>query len=79
MTTQQTTCRTQITKTTKPHISTPLKRGTPQTQLTNKNRFSPANQENVMVGLERFELSTFRLSAERSSQTELQAHRHTIK
>ena len=31
------------------------------------------------MGLERFELSTFRLSAERSSQTELQAHRHTIK
>jgi hypothetical protein len=31
------------------------------------------------VGLERFELSTFRLSAERSSQTELQAHKHTIK
>jgi hypothetical protein len=31
------------------------------------------------VGLERFELSTFRLSAERSSQTELQAHKQTIK
>jgi hypothetical protein len=36
-------------------------------------------QVNVKVGLERFELSTFRLSAERSSQTELQAHKHTIK
>jgi hypothetical protein len=33
----------------------------------------------LKVGLERFELSTFRLSAERSSQTELQAHKHIIK
>ena len=32
-----------------------------------------------MVGLERFELSIFRLSAERSSQTEPQAHKHMIK
>jgi hypothetical protein len=32
-----------------------------------------------LVGLERFELSTFRLSAERSSQTELQAHKHIFK
>ena len=32
-----------------------------------------------VVGLERFELSTFRLSAERSSQTELQAHRQISK
>jgi hypothetical protein len=36
-------------------------------------------EKKLKVGLERFELSTFRLSAERSSQTELQAHKHTIK
>ena len=42
-------------------------------QVTPTKKFAVVARENRKVGRERFELSTFRLSAERSSQTELPA------